>query len=259
MACVAFALAVGMALLSSTAYASERGEEVTLDLTVGAYENVSSGGIDLIYDADVLELVGGTMKTGGVLNHFDADHGKGVFGGPAPMTVSGTILSVTFRIRENAPFGESTVTATVMIRPNGETEITETVTLGTVTVTGAAPESEEKTGSETEKETASETENGSETATEKETDSEPETEAESWTEREMGSEAETETSSRGEPAETEKTGESEGGMLPKGVKTSDGGNGHGGGSPLPWILGGAGLLIAFGVIGFLVSKKHKTK
>ena len=126
---------IAIGLFGLKANASSRGETVTLDLTVSTYSNVSSGAIALSYDTSVLEIVTYQMKVGSQFDSFTPGTGKGVMGGMSPFTVSGNILSVTFKIKDNAPFTSTTVTAAVTIRPQGGTQIDDTYTMGTITVT----------------------------------------------------------------------------------------------------------------------------
>ncbi len=120
--------------LCVSASASGRGETVTMDLTVGTYENVNSGAVALSYDANSLEIVSGAVKVGSPFDSFTVSNGKGVFGGTSPFTVSGNIFSVTFRIKDNAPFTSTAVSAAVTIRRTGQADEVVNVTLGTVTV-----------------------------------------------------------------------------------------------------------------------------
>ena len=125
---------LSLAVLGISSKASSRGETVTLHLNVNSYTNVSSGAVDLSYDNTVLEIVSGEMKVGSPFDSFTPSKGKGVMGGTSPFNVSGNILTVTFKIKDNAPFTTTTVSAAVTIRPQDGAQIVDNYTMGTVTV-----------------------------------------------------------------------------------------------------------------------------
>lgn len=137
---VLLAIITAMTLLATAAFASDRGEEITVTVSVGSYSSVTSGAVELTYDHDVLELVSGTVLIPDIIGDFDAANDDGVFFAMSAFSVSGDILTAVFRVRSDAAVGASTeIKATVWMN---DSEITETVTCGRVTVTSSAPVSE---------------------------------------------------------------------------------------------------------------------
>ena len=81
------------------------GEAVTLTLALpAAYANVSSGSVEVLYDTDNLELTEiGWVISGTLLKHFDLATARGVFSFSNPKNVEGDLITLTFRVGEDAP------------------------------------------------------------------------------------------------------------------------------------------------------------
>ena len=99
------------------AAAGQRGETVTLEVTLSAADGIAGGGFNLVYDPAVLTLVSaaaGEAMAGQLcmINpHYNETTIRVSFSGTAPLAKAGTVLTVTFRIRADAALGDSTVKA----------------------------------------------------------------------------------------------------------------------------------------------------
>ena len=113
-----------------------RGATVTVSVSLSSATTVGSGGIELVYDTAVLELVKGEWNvTGTSLATFNTTNNKGAFAYTGGTSVSGKVFTATFKIKSNAEFGASTVKMTLQLKDGSNADITVTNNSGKVTVT----------------------------------------------------------------------------------------------------------------------------
>lgn len=95
----------------------QRGDTVTLAVTLNAVNGIAGGGFNIVYDPAVLTLVSasaGEAMAGTLCNinpHYDEKTVRVSFAGTSPLAAAGTLLTVTFKIRADAALGESPVKA----------------------------------------------------------------------------------------------------------------------------------------------------
>ncbi|MBQ7354027.1 MAG: hypothetical protein IJW62_00740 [Clostridia bacterium] len=110
-----------------------RGETITLTVTLAKGVTVGSGGIEVSYDASVLELMKGEWNvTGTMLSTFTGN--KGAFAYTAGTQISGKVFTATFKVKSNAAFGASTVKITLQLKDGSNADISVTNNSGKVTV-----------------------------------------------------------------------------------------------------------------------------
>lgn len=113
--------------LSASKNAAYRAEEITVTVSVSAVEGCKKGGIELSYDAGVFELVSGNwLLENTALKDFSVSTKDGVFAYSDAAAISGEIFQFTLRVREDAAFGDSSVTAAVSL---GSESIQKTVSV----------------------------------------------------------------------------------------------------------------------------------
>lgn len=132
-ACIVLsASAAGVSVNSVTAY---RGDTVTFYATLTEEVEVGSGGMELIYAADVLELVSGSCDVAGAsLATFDTATGKGAFAFAGTSKVSGNLFTVTFKVKDDAGFATTAVALNVTLRDGESKDIAVANNSGSVTV-----------------------------------------------------------------------------------------------------------------------------
>ena len=84
----------------------------TVDVTVSIKGNPGYAGFDLIadYDSDVLEMTGFKLsRVSGALSSAAADTGMATFASLTSVTEDGVIATMTFRVRDGAPAGDTSV------------------------------------------------------------------------------------------------------------------------------------------------------
>ena len=113
-----------------------KGGTVTLNVSITSTSEVTSGGVEVIYDKDVLELISAEWKTDGALiSTFDMATDKGAFAYTSGKTLSGKIFSVTFKVLDNAPVGKTDVECILQLKKNVSEDIAVTSNKGSVDVT----------------------------------------------------------------------------------------------------------------------------
>ena len=96
--------------LTSTADAAERGDEITVTVSISALDACKKGGVDIIYDSDVFELVSGSwLMTNSFIKDFDANTKDGVFAYTDAAPISGEILRFTLKVKDDAEIGSTNV------------------------------------------------------------------------------------------------------------------------------------------------------
>lgn len=132
--CLCLMLVVAMAVtvfatngaaFSATASAETlyRGDTVTLSVKVDCSEEATSYGLMLNYDATVFELVEGKCAAEGALvNSFDNGF---AFMFQNPTVYSGSVGTVTLKVKADAAFGTATVAGEASVK-NGTTAVTAT-------------------------------------------------------------------------------------------------------------------------------------
>lgn len=110
-----------------------RGGTVTVTVNLANSVTVGSGGIEVSYDSNVLELVKGEWNvTGTTLSTFMGN--KGAFAYTAGTAINGKIFTATFKIKDTAAFGDSTVKMTLQLKDESNANISVTNNNGKVTV-----------------------------------------------------------------------------------------------------------------------------
>ena len=113
---------------------ANRGGTVTVTVTLAKGVTVGSGGIEVSYDSNVLELTKGEWNVSGTtLSTFTGN--KGAFAYTAGTEISGKIFTATFKVKNSAAFGASTVKMTLQLKDGSNAEISVTNNSGKVTVT----------------------------------------------------------------------------------------------------------------------------
>lgn len=115
-----------------TAY---RGDTVTFYATLSESVDVGSGSVSLSYDSTVLELDGGSCNvSGAMLANFDVTKGKGAFAFSGTGTVSGTLFTATFKVKDTAALGTTNVSLNVTLKDGFNNIISLTNNDGSITV-----------------------------------------------------------------------------------------------------------------------------
>ena len=113
---------------------ANRKDSVTLTVTLAKAVTVGSGGIEVFYDTNVLELVKGEWNVSNVmLSTFTGN--KGAFAYTVGTEISGKVFTATFKVKDNAAFGDSTVKMTLQLKDGANADISVTNNSGKVTVT----------------------------------------------------------------------------------------------------------------------------
>ena len=102
-----------IASLAMTAYAAERGENVTVQFTTSGNPGFACFGAQINYNKSALELIeisDGDMVVG--LTGFAAT-GKVIYDGVKDVTGDGVLFVATFKVKDNAPVGTYSVTASL--------------------------------------------------------------------------------------------------------------------------------------------------
>ncbi len=139
----AFANSAATADVSVDKTGAGRGETVTVTVTLSGAPDLKSGGIEMIYDPNVLEPVSGTVHVNTMMASFDPSTGLAVFaflgmnGFPASGNVNGTILTVTFRVLDTAALEQTQISCamTGLQDATGAAVSCTTTTTATLTVT----------------------------------------------------------------------------------------------------------------------------
>lgn len=107
---VSAAAYMGLSLSASTL---SPGQEFTVYVNLSNDQAVGRGGIVLNYDKAVFEFLGGTCGvSGATLAEVSSGRDGGVFALAENRVVSGTIFTITMRVRDSAPLGSYTISGT---------------------------------------------------------------------------------------------------------------------------------------------------
>lgn len=109
---------------------------VTIDVTLSQSVTVKDGAVTVVYDSSILELVNAEWKvSSAILTTYDKDTNLGAFAFNGTGTVSGKIFSATFKVKANAPLGDTAIKCDIQLRDANSTQISVTNTPGKVNVT----------------------------------------------------------------------------------------------------------------------------
>ena len=130
--------------LGVSSVSGARGDKVTVTVDITSNPGIAVLNFGVIYDESVLELVGSSCS--GLSDAMFG--GKYIWVDAANNTYTGTILTLTFRIRDDAPLGESNITldSPLDVGNFNEERLSCTPAAGTVTVTGNGGETAAPTG-----------------------------------------------------------------------------------------------------------------
>ncbi len=99
------------------------GEDVTVTVSLSEEVLVKSGLFTVTYDSAQLELVSSQWLLDAPIADFDMQNGRGVFISEQATTLGGDILALTFRAKEGAQNGPTTVTCIPELRDDQDAEI----------------------------------------------------------------------------------------------------------------------------------------
>ena len=117
--------------LSASQTTLHKGDAVTFTVSVYAAEPATSYGLMLSYDSSVFELVNGSCTVGGTL--VSSFNNGFAFMFQNATAYSGTVGTVTFKVKENAAFGKYTVSGSASVK-NGSTPVEASGASGTVVI-----------------------------------------------------------------------------------------------------------------------------
>ena len=111
------------------------GDTVTFSATLSGSETVGMGGVSVSYDSNVLELVSGTCEvSGAMLTNFDVSTGMGAFMFSGTGSVSGTLFTATFKVKDTASPGTTTVSMDITLKDASNADISVSNSSGSITV-----------------------------------------------------------------------------------------------------------------------------
>ena len=117
--------------LSSSQSNLYRGDTVTLTASVSSSEAATQYGLSLEYDENVFELVEGNCSAEGALvNSFDNGF---AFMFQNPNAYSGSVGSITLKVKDTAPFGSYTISGVSAVK-NGNEDVSSNGATATVVV-----------------------------------------------------------------------------------------------------------------------------
>ena len=129
---IAFSAFTVVSAESMTAY---RGDTITFSATIPESMTVGSGSLSISYNGDALELTGGSCNvSGAMLATFDSAKGKGGFAFSGTGTVSGSLFTATFRVKDSAAFGTYQLSLNVTLKDESNTVISSVYNTASVTV-----------------------------------------------------------------------------------------------------------------------------
>ena len=112
-----------------------QGGTVTLNVNVSNTSRVTSGSVEVIYDKNVLQLVDANWNVNGaLLTNYDKATDLGAIAFSSPSNVGGNVFWVKFKVADNAPVGETTVSCNIILREN-KTDLPVTNNSGKITIT----------------------------------------------------------------------------------------------------------------------------
>ena len=117
--------------MSTSNSAVSRGDTITISASVSSSGEATSFGLSLSYDSSVFELVDGNCSAAGALVNSFSNGFAFMF--QAPTAYSGSVGSVTLRIRDNAPLGTYTVSGSASCK-NGSDSVAASGSSVSITV-----------------------------------------------------------------------------------------------------------------------------
>lgn len=109
----------------------KKGSTVTFTVTVASSEPATSYGLQLSYDSTALELISGSCTVSGTM--VSSFNNGFAFMFQTPTAYSGTVGTVTFKVKDNASFGNYTVSGTASVK-NGNATVEANGASATITV-----------------------------------------------------------------------------------------------------------------------------
>ena len=107
--------------LKTSADTAYRGDKITITVSLTNDQAVEKGGVVLSYDTAVFQLVGGECKVkNAALGEVSQDKNGGVFAMAEDTVVSGTIFTIQLQVKDDAPFGEYTISGSPSLSGGGE-------------------------------------------------------------------------------------------------------------------------------------------
>jgi len=117
--------------MSASGTTLKRGDTVTLTVSVSCSEPATSYGLSLSYDSSVFELVNGsTSVSGALVNSFNNGF---AFMFQSATAYSGTVGTVTFKVKDTASFGSFTISGSASVK-NGSATVSASGCSKTITV-----------------------------------------------------------------------------------------------------------------------------
>ncbi len=86
--------------------AADRGEEVTLTVTLAGAADTNAAGIQFAALPDGITLKSAVWELSGMIADFNTEYNEGVFAAASAIAVNGEVFTVTFEVAEDIPFGE---------------------------------------------------------------------------------------------------------------------------------------------------------
>ncbi len=135
MLCALTSIAATSATVNTDSTSGYRGETIKVTASLAKSVTVGSGAVSLTYDKNVMELVKGEWEIDDTtLSTFEVSSGKGAFAYMSAEKISGDLFTATFKIKNNAAFGDYTVKMTVQLKDGSNEDINVTNKNGEVTV-----------------------------------------------------------------------------------------------------------------------------
>lgn len=148
---LALVMAVSVsAEMATSAFVAEssvlQGHSFTIYIDLSGAPNAVAGGASVSYDADVLEFSSGSWGFSALITDFDEGDNRGVFACDPPMDVNGSLLSMTFTVKEDAPLGSTSVSCSVFLVDEQDVSLSDsahaTITVIACEHSGAQPKEE---------------------------------------------------------------------------------------------------------------------
>lgn len=93
-----------------------RGDTVTVAVSISAMDECKKGGVELSFNNQVFELVSGKwLLSNAFMTDFNVNTKDGVFAFTSPVTVSGIVFQFDLKVKENAPLGSSNVSVNLTL------------------------------------------------------------------------------------------------------------------------------------------------
>ena len=122
--------------ISITSAEAKHGQTVYLTVSLADCKKANTLGISMEYDSTVLKKIVGecTWAKTGILQDFDVAKDSGVWASSRALDLNGEVCTLAFRVKANAPVGDTKVGVTLTVKNDSKTIGTYTTT-ATVTVT----------------------------------------------------------------------------------------------------------------------------